>query len=187
VGIRLELFYSALTTVHHHFQTDVELSIPDKKEVVLYAPLTKCQKDLYAGIVDRTLHAKLNGATKGDTPLADKRGGGKQTDYREVSDREYFNRLDADDAAESVDEVAPDTVAAPTSIVNLKMTNVVMQLRKAANHPFLIEWPLDKKGEAVADNRLVTQSGKMMVLDRLLTRLKVEGHQVSRSYDTSLI
>lgn len=184
MGIRLELFYSALTTVHHHFQTDVELSIPDKKEVVLYAPLTKCQKDLYAGIVDRTLHAKLNGATKGDTPLTDKRGGGKQTDYREVSDREYFNRLDADDAAESVDEVAPDTVAAPTSIVNLKMTNVVMQLRKAANHPFLIEWPLDKKGEAVADNRLVTQSGKMMVLDRLLTRLKVEGHQVS---DTSLI
>jgi hypothetical protein len=37
-----------------------------------------------------------------------------------------------------------------------------------------------RRGEPVADERLVSESGKMMVLDRLLARLKTGGHQVRR-------
>jgi len=166
-------------------KTDVELSIPDKKEVVLYAPLTVKQKDMYAGIVDRTLHAKLKFGTDGaEPPLAEKRAKGSRN-YREISDREFFDRLETtDDAVEAAAAAAAaaaaerDSPKTPRAIVNLKMTNVVMQLRKAANHPYLIEWPLDKKGFAIADERLVKVSGKMMVLDRLLARLKAGGHKV---------
>lgn len=54
-----------------------------------------------------------------------------------------------------------------------------MELKKAANHPFLFEG-----AEIKSDNReetlrgIVVSSGKMVLLDKLLTRLKREGHRV---------
>jgi len=60
----------------------------------------------------------------------------------------------------------------------MRLNNVLMQLRKCCNHPYLFEWPLDSSGQEVVDDILVQASGKMELLDRLLCELKRQGdHQ----------
>jgi superfamily II DNA/RNA helicase len=81
----------------------------------------------------------------------------------------------------------------------ISLMNVVMQLRKCCNHPFLLkgvenkethrtlalvaEKQLDAKlqrtavNEALADN-LIRTSGKLVLLDKLLPRLKEQGHRL---------
>jgi chromodomain-helicase-DNA-binding protein 1 len=57
--------------------------------------------------------------------------------------------------------------------------NIAMELKKASNHPFLFpdaEPKTDNKVELLKG--LVTNSGKMVLLDKLLTRLKSDGHRV---------
>ena len=54
----------------------------------------------------------------------------------------------------------------------------MMQLRKCVNHPYLIEFPLTPDGEYKVDEDLVRLSGKMMMLERMLTALLKEGHKV---------
>jgi ATP-dependent DNA helicase len=61
----------------------------------------------------------------------------------------------------------------------MHLQNTVMQLRKVCSHPFLFDWPLDPRTqEPILNEELVTASGKMMVLDRLLDELFKRGHKV---------
>ncbi|KAF2463167.1 uncharacterized protein BDR25DRAFT_397288 [Lindgomyces ingoldianus] len=63
------------------------------------------------------------------------------------------------------------------------LLNIVMELKKASNHPFLFPQVEHKimKQYTTKDEQLkalITTSGKMMLLDRLLTKLKADGHRV---------
>lgn len=59
------------------------------------------------------------------------------------------------------------------------LLNIAIELKKASNHPYLFEGT-----EIISDNRedtlkgLVMHSGKMVLLDKLLARLKADGHRV---------
>ena len=58
-----------------------------------------------------------------------------------------------------------------------------MQLRHCCNHPFLIKGIIEAEGLNGADNEtylsnLVSASGKMLLLDKLLPHLQSEGHRV---------
>ena len=54
-----------------------------------------------------------------------------------------------------------------------------MQLRKISSHPFLFDWPIDRKTNGpVVNQDLVNASGKMLLLDRLLDALFEKGHKV---------
>ncbi len=57
-----------------------------------------------------------------------------------------------------------------------KLLNLLMQLRKVVNHPYMFPEAEDSPGET--DERIVTSSAKMMVLDKLLLKLKEGGHRV---------
>lgn len=63
------------------------------------------------------------------------------------------------------------------------LLNIMMELKKASNHPFMFpnaeERILD--GSDARDDQLkalITSSGKMMLLDQLLTKMKKDGHRV---------
>ncbi|KAJ6625459.1 transcription regulator [Mycena sp. CBHHK59/15] len=62
---------------------------------------------------------------------------------------------------------------------NISLLNIAMELKKAANHPYLFDG-----AEVRTDNNedtlkgLVMNSGKMVLLDKLLARLKQDGHRV---------
>lgn len=61
----------------------------------------------------------------------------------------------------------------------MKLQNTVMQLRKVCSHPFLFDWPLDANThQPILNEQIVDASGKMMVLDRLLTELFKRKHKV---------
>ncbi|POI25179.1 hypothetical protein CIB84_011071 [Bambusicola thoracicus] len=65
------------------------------------------------------------------------------------------------------------------SEVNLKLQNIMMLLRKCCNHPYLIEYPLDPATQQFkVDEDLVKNSGKFLLLDRMLPELKKRGHKV---------
>ncbi|KAL6243123.1 ATP-dependent DNA helicase Hrp3 [Rhinocladiella similis] len=63
------------------------------------------------------------------------------------------------------------------------LLNIMMELKKASNHPFMFPSAEERlvpdgarKDEVL--RALITSSGKMMLLDQLLTKLKRDGHRV---------
>ncbi|XP_014676572.1 PREDICTED: SWI/SNF-related matrix-associated actin-dependent regulator of chromatin subfamily A member 5-like [Priapulus caudatus] len=59
----------------------------------------------------------------------------------------------------------------------LRLLNILMQLRKCANHPYLFDGA-EPGPPYTTDMHLVTNGGKMVILDKLLQRLKVRGSRV---------
>ena len=57
-----------------------------------------------------------------------------------------------------------------------KLLNLLVQLRKVVNHPFMFSEAEENLGQT--DDTIVTSSAKMMVLDKLLWKLKEGGHRV---------
>lgn len=55
---------------------------------------------------------------------------------------------------------------------------LLAHLRKAANHPFLFEGVEKVNPDGTPTEEIVTTSGKMIILDKLLTKLKAKGHRV---------
>ncbi|PPR05826.1 hypothetical protein CVT26_010106 [Gymnopilus dilepis] len=62
---------------------------------------------------------------------------------------------------------------------NISLLNIAMELKKAANHPYLFDGaePVTESNEETLKG-LVMNSGKMVLLDKLLARLKHDGHRV---------
>lgn len=66
---------------------------------------------------------------------------------------------------------------------NVTLNNIMMQLKKVSNHPFLFPGAESKLlGDTPTRDEtlrgIITSSGKMMLLDRLMSKLKQEGHRV---------
>lgn len=60
---------------------------------------------------------------------------------------------------------------------NTRLLNIVMQLRKAANHPYLFEGIEDRSLPAYGEH-MIFNCGKMVVIDKLLRRLRERGSRV---------
>lgn len=84
-------------------------------------------------------------------------------------------------------EAGPDLMPPPPQnyeILNsesnqVSLLNVAMELKKASNHPYLFDGAEERTDDREAQLRgLVVNSGKMILLDKLLTRLKNDGHRV---------
>lgn len=63
------------------------------------------------------------------------------------------------------------------------LLNIMMELKKASNHPFMFPNAEDrilggKDGRDETMKALISSSGKMMLIDRLLTKLKKDNHRV---------
>lgn len=58
-----------------------------------------------------------------------------------------------------------------------RLLNIVMQLRKCCNHPYLFEGA-EPGPPYTTDEHLIFNAGKMIVLDKLLKRLKEQGSRV---------
>lgn len=58
-----------------------------------------------------------------------------------------------------------------------RLLNIVMQLRKCCNHPYLFEGA-EPGPPYTTDEHLIFNAGKMVMLDRLLARLKDQGSRV---------
>lgn len=70
-------------------------------------------------------------------------------------------------------------VLSAQSSAQISLLNVAIELKKASNHPYLFdgtEAQTDRRDEILKG--LIMHSGKMVLLDKLLARLKQDGHRV---------
>ncbi|XP_044772494.1 lymphoid-specific helicase isoform X4 [Neomonachus schauinslandi] len=166
-------------------KSDVTLEVPPKREVVVYAPLSKKQEIFYTAIVNRTI-ANMFGCSEKETielsPTGrPRRRTRKSINYSKIDD--FPNELEKL-ISQMQPEVDRERAVVETNIpieseVNLKLQNIMMLLRKCCNHPYLIEYPIDPvTQEFKIDEELVTNSGKFLILDRMLPELKARGHKV---------
>lgn len=58
-----------------------------------------------------------------------------------------------------------------------RLLNIVMQLRKCCNHPYLFEGA-EPGPPYTTDEHLIDNAGKMIILDKILTRMKRQGSRV---------
>ncbi|RXK37295.1 helicase [Tremella mesenterica] len=179
---------------------DVEKELPPKKEYLLYAPLTLQQKEIYQAIVNRQIRQFLvdkKVKDEGEDPeepeieevtLSNGRRKKDRINYHiEENDSKYIRDLERGVLTEpaGVKEKTPAQVGrdwavkqATKHVNNMRLQNLVMQLRKISSHPFLFDWPVDDNNELVVNEDLVNASGKMLLLNRLLDELFKTGHKV---------
>ncbi|KAI9923825.1 hypothetical protein ASPWEDRAFT_109939 [Aspergillus wentii DTO 134E9] len=210
-------------------KTDVEDTLPKKREYILYAPLTGEQKDLYREILNGTGRQYLEGkacerlmakngkttrseslkrsadsselstpnkslkSSRSSTPAT---GTGstrrrKTQNYKELSDREFNSKLrdlelgvEEEEESEGPGETEQEEIEkaqtiklAKKEISQKKLQNPVMQARLACNSPHNFYWPWGDDPNAI-DETLVTASGKMLLLDRLVSCLLKKGHKI---------
>ncbi|KGO75223.1 Helicase, C-terminal [Penicillium italicum] len=210
-------------------KTDVETSLPKKREYILYAPLTPEQRDLYREIINGTgrqylegkalerLESKSGSSTRSQsmkrkrkgnddtTPVKSARSSGKSTpasnnrrrrrstrqSYNDLSDEEFDEHLrklelgieeeekkvEPSDAELEEMQLAENLKLAKKEIGQKKMQNPVLQARLACNSPHNFYWPWMDESSPV-DETLVSASGKMLLLDRLVSCLLEKGHKI---------
>nr|XP_033799252.1 lymphoid-specific helicase isoform X3 [Geotrypetes seraphini] len=187
----LHMLHQILTPfLLRRLKSDVTLEVPPKREVIVYAPLTQKQETFYTAIVNHNI-MKMLGQEKSKEPEVElsasgrpKRQSRKVIDYCEQDNdtpdnlERFINQL-IKQKEERKERPVMNFQLTVDSDINLKMSNIMMMLRKCCNHPYLIEYPLDSATqEFKVDEELVKSSGKFLVLDRMLPELKKRGHKV---------
>ncbi|XP_072280863.1 lymphoid-specific helicase [Pyxicephalus adspersus] len=186
----LHMLHQILTPfLLRRLKTDVALEVPPKREVIVYAPLTKKQEMFYTAIVNRTIE-KMLGQDKSteleQTPnVRGKRRSRKVVNYNELDKdtpdelEKLIGRMLTQQEAEEESKTMLEVSLPGNAEINLKMKNIMMLLRKCCNHPYLIEYPLDPATQEFnIDKELVNSSGKFLILDRMLPEMKKRGHKI---------
>ena len=146
---------------------DVVLSLPRKREMIVYAPSSSLQIQWHVDLGKKCMAWK-----KEKIKLTRKQLKSSHLDLSLLnlsrSDRlkpQVYERND-----EELEEEKEKRVT---------FNNLIMQLRKSCNHPYLLEYPLLEDGyHYKIDNQIVTTSGKMILLDKMLPSLLRSNHRV---------
>ena len=200
-------------------KTDVELTLPKKREYLLYAPLTALQKEIYHKIKNneirqyleekaierigggqlqnltvQTLKRKADSgsstpnksakSSRSSTPASARVPRKGRRDYTELSDDEFFDKLEEEASNMTPkdnlndDELTLSEIRsqARREVAQKALQNPLMQYRLVCNSPHHFFWPW-ADGED-PDDTLITSSGKMMLLDRLVTALLDRDHKI---------
>lgn len=163
---------------------DVNISLPHKKEILVYAPLTSEQEILYKNILERSVNAVL-----GCEDVPDASTESPKLKRKCVMNVNSYNK-DLDFNAD-INYIPKNFVLSKAKtrrriinneieyVYNIKLANPSIMLRKVVNHPYLIKAPVyPGTRQIIIDEKLIQQSGKLLVLDALLPRLKTENHKV---------
>lgn len=174
--VRVNTYYSFLASEPHH-QLSGSASLPPKKSYVVYAGLSATQKTLYEVAVRGELRAWASGSTEGNGEVkshrwtrARKQGGRSQDEIEKqaLGVFPFLRGIPSDN-----DLVNYSTNQSLKHANALRLQNTAIQCRKVCAHPALI--PVYGASD---DFDVVGQSGKMMLLERLLKELFHRGHKV---------
>jgi len=111
-----------------------------------------------------------------------------KADYKELTDAQYFKKLHdlaeleegsaSSPSASTAEPAPPERVVKERHVQSLRLQNIMMQLRKVCNHPYLFDYPCEDNGDLIIDDELVRSSGKLLLLDRLIPILIERGHKI---------
>ncbi|XP_063730570.1 lymphoid-specific helicase isoform X2 [Eleginops maclovinus] len=185
----LSMLHQILTPfLLRRLKSDVTLDVPPKKEILVYAPLTDKQEAFYTAVVNKTI-VKLLGQEKVEAPVILAKSGRPRRICRKVVDYQEEDGCTPHDLEKYLEMIrkelehcsvpVPEVQSSHDTLINLKVQNILMLLKKCCNHPYLVEYPLDPATQQFKiDEQLVQSSGKFLILDRLLPALKTRGHKV---------
>ncbi|XP_014204660.1 lymphocyte-specific helicase [Copidosoma floridanum] len=173
--------------------------IPPFKEVVVYTPLTSFQHQLYSAILNRDLEKlymtempvvvdvdgvrpkrKCTQAVNLDTYYNENYSNIVSTKPQK-SLAETSNEAKKDRREEEISKWRKFATVNDENVefyIRLRFGNDVMMYRHVVNHPYIIHQPLDNCGLSLVDENLIKISGKMLVLDAMLKKLKAKGHKI---------
>lgn len=140
-------------------KTDVEMGLPAKQEIWVYAPLTSDQMAMYKAACDQYI-LQYCGIDKKEKLEAKRR-----SVWRPVIDEN-----------KECDEREQKLSTYQYSLRTIRSRE--MLLRKVCLHPYLFEYPLDENDQYKIDEQLVLKSGKLIVFDQLLGALIERRHKV---------
>ena len=164
----------------------VDLNLPPKEEVLLFVPLTPMQRFWYTRLLTRVDKNTL------DDVFTDAKHKELETFKKEIKEEELadiqqgeanmHNTVHNSEAADMIDVWAASKAIMEEALKGeqveqgehkkndwKKLMNLVMQLRKACNHPYLL--PNAAPDEYEIGEHVKTASGKFIVLDKLLDEL----------------
>ncbi|KXS19662.1 hypothetical protein M427DRAFT_108497 [Gonapodya prolifera JEL478] len=147
-------------------KTHVNLNIPPKEEVTIYLPLSPFQRFWYKRLITQLDQTTIR-------EIFNVRGQGTLVPRRDASDEQIVAAFKLDEVENRLGERSSDK-ATPNEWK--KLMNLVMQLRKCCNHPFL--FPNSEPEPYENTEQLVLASSKFILLDKLLPKLQSEGHRV---------
>jgi len=194
---------SILTTLHQiltpfllrRVKTDVDLQIPPKKEVMVYCPMTERQEEMYRNVVERTIDSYVDKDEEKKVEILPEKRKRTTVDYSAFLDeREFDNNDDKFEEhlvkLQEYRESLMNTASAKSAYtremdrlgkneINFCMKNAMMDMRKAVNHPYLIEYPVTEDGMFYDSGPdLIDICGKMAVLDQMVEQLLKDGHKI---------
>jgi ATP-dependent DNA helicase len=171
---------------------DVDLDIPLKKEIVVYCSSSEQQIEMYMNILK---YRSVKPPEDSDDEIVMGRGMREKDDvcYDEdnLTEQQFTDAVEKEKDMDEIEEnsvvrkhgTGKKTLSRANAIKSKKvqsgvkktsLNNMLMQLRKVCNHPYLFE----EMDPMSTDESIVTNSGKMALLDRLLPTLFAEGHKV---------
>ncbi|XP_076637623.1 lymphoid-specific helicase [Colletes latitarsis] len=175
-------------------KTDVCLEVPPKKELIVYAPLTQLQHDLYKAVLNRDIQ-KLS--LMDEKIIIDTEDGKrpKRKCTTKINFNSYFTKnysreklfeekLFAKNEESTVTKMSAQKIFTDVAdrnlnfLINITPISKITMYKKIVNHPYLVHCPLDASGLPKVDNELIASSGKLLVLDAMLAKLKERGHKV---------
>ncbi|KAG1675838.1 Lymphoid-specific helicase [Nymphon striatum] len=187
-------------------KSDVELNIPPKREMLVYAPLSSKQEIYYRAAVNKTIESLVYEPKEEEAVVFNEKGRPERRCSKNIDYKEMLESLDdTDDENQCFDSIINqnihdenlcfDSIINPSktsvsssqdldqvpklSVVTLSIRNLMVLLRKVCNHPYLIDYPLDPSTmQYLVNDNLINCSGKLHILDMMLKRLKTLGHKV---------
>lgn len=207
--VQQEQQQSILSTLHQiltpfllrRVKSDVDLKIPPKKEVLVYCPLTKKQREMYEYCVNRTLDQFVGTKQKEELQVTSFKKGvisytgdlnevlkprtaTKNIDYSLLMGHgwEKIRTIQEQVNAKERDASSCSAYSEPErrdADLCYSLKSRLMDMRKTCNHPYLIEYPLTEDGNFYrADEDMVDICGKLKVLDQMLDELEKRGHKI---------
>lgn len=196
------VLYAPLTAVqrelyHEILQGNSRAYLEDKAFEVLSAATTpktsvggkRKRKSTDSTSKPKRKSARTSGVSTPGSIGSRTRRSNKAQHYEEISDDEFFDKMETTTPSEA-SEPEPDSDAqediarqetlalAKRQISQKKLQNPIMQLRLCCNSPHNFYYSFTAEDESDVDESLVNDSGKMMLLDRLLPTLLARGHKV---------
>ncbi|KAI4497049.1 hypothetical protein M0802_007795 [Mischocyttarus mexicanus] len=167
---------------------EVNISIPLKKEVTIYAPLTRLQHELYRAVLNFGInkkHSKENVTLDISDGIRPKRKCVLRNPYNNsngstsfVSEEKYEDTDSANKNLATWKQYIDITDENRDFLLNIHLQHKGIVYKKIVNHPYLLLKPLDLAMMLRNDDKIIQDSGKLMVLDAMLTKLKSQGHKV---------
>ena len=187
---KTKIDYNLLLKVHamlksfmlRRIKADVEKSLPPKIEKKILCPLTPIQTFWYKRFLlresalliqlEKEAATAVTATATSNTVTTSSSTSAKNKNSMGVVKEENQRNNTAATSATATGTIS--TAAAESRWKRLR--SIYIQLRKVCNHPFLFE-EADEHPE-YTDESIITASGKLLILDKLLHKLKQRGHRV---------